>query len=85
VVPKDALDGCGNSRPHRDSIPELSSPQSIAMPTELSRPTHDIKNNKYVYIISGYKASVPVAFAPGFTRLAVMNGYTVRVHDQLMM
>jgi hypothetical protein len=27
------LDGCGKSRPHRDSIPESSSPQLVAIPT----------------------------------------------------
>jgi hypothetical protein len=26
VGPRDGLDGCGKSRPHRDSIPETSSP-----------------------------------------------------------
>jgi len=31
------LEGCGKSRPHRDSIPGPSSPQQVAMPTELTR------------------------------------------------
>jgi len=41
VGPRDGLDGCGKSRPHRDSIPEPSrSVRSVvAIPTELSRPT----------------------------------------------
>jgi hypothetical protein len=34
------VDGYGKSRPHRDSIPGLSSPQPVAKPTELSRPTN---------------------------------------------
>jgi hypothetical protein len=29
------LDGCGNSRPHRDSIPGLSSPQRVAIPAHV--------------------------------------------------
>ena len=31
------LEGCGISHPHRDSIPGLSSPYRVAIPTELSR------------------------------------------------
>ena len=38
--PKTGLDGCGKSRPHQDSITEPSSPQLVAIPTELSRPTY---------------------------------------------
>ena len=33
------LDGCGNSHPYRDSIPGPFSPQRVARPTDLSRPT----------------------------------------------
>jgi len=36
--PWTGLDGCGKSRPHRDSIPEPSSPGRVAIPTELYRP-----------------------------------------------
>jgi hypothetical protein len=39
VVSSACLDGCGNSRLHRDSIPGPSCPLRIAIPTELSRPT----------------------------------------------
>jgi hypothetical protein len=39
VGPRASLDGCGKSRPHRDSIPGPSSPQRVAIPTTLSRPT----------------------------------------------
>ena len=35
------VDGCGKSYHHRDSIPGQSSPQPVAIPTELSRPTCD--------------------------------------------
>ena len=35
VGPKFGLDGCGKSRPKRDSIPELSSPWRFAISTEL--------------------------------------------------
>jgi len=31
------LDGCGKARPHRDSIPGLSSPKQVAIPTTLSQ------------------------------------------------
>ena len=37
--PRAGLDGCGKSRPQRDSIPGPSSPWGVAIPTELSRPT----------------------------------------------
>ena len=36
VGPREGLDGCGKSRPHRNSIPGQSSPQRVATPTELS-------------------------------------------------
>ena len=32
------LDGCGKFPPHRDSIPGLSSPQAVAIPTTLPGP-----------------------------------------------
>jgi hypothetical protein len=38
VGPRAGLDVCEKSRPHRDSIPGLSSPYSVAIPTELSWP-----------------------------------------------
>ena len=40
--PRVGLDGCGKSRLHRDSILGPSSPQRVAIPTELSRPTHSV-------------------------------------------
>ena len=36
---RDGLYRCGKSRPNRDSIPEPSSPQQVAIPTTLSQPT----------------------------------------------
>jgi hypothetical protein len=33
-----SLDMCEKSRPHQDSIPRLSSPYQVTIPTELSRP-----------------------------------------------
>ena len=36
--PRFGLDRCGKSRSHRDSIPRLSSPKPVAIPTEL--PVH---------------------------------------------
>jgi len=38
VGPRAGLDGCGKTRPHWDSIPGPSSPQRVAIPTELTRP-----------------------------------------------
>jgi hypothetical protein len=38
VGPRAGLDGCGKSRPNRDSIPGPSVPERVAIPTELSRP-----------------------------------------------
>jgi len=38
VGPRAGLDGCVNSRHHRDSIPWPSSPQRVAITTELSQP-----------------------------------------------
>ena len=49
VGPKAGLDGCGKSRPHRDSILGMSNPYRVAIPTTLSRPTH-IRSNIYLYI-----------------------------------
>ena len=37
VVPSPGLDGCGKSRPHRDSITGSSGPQRVAVPTAISR------------------------------------------------
>ena len=34
------LDRCGKSRPHRDSIPGLSSPLAVAMQTTIPGPHH---------------------------------------------
>jgi hypothetical protein len=42
VGPRAGLDGGGKPLPHRDSIPGPSSPFPVAIPTELSRPTHNI-------------------------------------------
>jgi len=37
--PRAGLDGCEKSRPNRDSIPGMSSPYLVDIPTELSQPT----------------------------------------------
>ena len=36
--PRAGLDGCEQSRTHRDSIPGPSRPWRVAIPTDLSRP-----------------------------------------------
>ena len=46
VGPRTILDGRRKSRPHRNSIPEPSSPQPFAIPTELSRLTRNIVSKK---------------------------------------
>jgi hypothetical protein len=38
VGPRAGLDVCEKSRPHQDSIPGLSSPYSVTIPTELPGP-----------------------------------------------
>jgi hypothetical protein len=40
VGPTAGLDGCGESRLHREWIPVPSSPKHVTMPTTLPRPTH---------------------------------------------
>ena len=48
LSPRAGLDGCGKSRPHRDSIPGPSSPLQVAIPTEQSRPNNNNNNNNSV-------------------------------------
>jgi len=51
--PRAGLEGCGKSRPHRDSILGPSRPWRVALPTELSRPTHTHTHTHthiYIYI-----------------------------------
>jgi hypothetical protein len=50
VGPRADLDRCGKSRPHRDSIPGPSSPQLVAIPTELPGPLDC--DFKLTYLIS---------------------------------
>jgi hypothetical protein len=44
------LDRCGKSRPHRDSIPGPSSPQPVAIPSELPGPPSRNGDNKKIDI-----------------------------------
>ena len=51
MVPRDGLDGRGKPRTHRDLVPGPSSPQRVAIPTELTRSkTFPITNFIYIYI-----------------------------------
>ena len=52
------LDGCGKSRPHRDSIPGPSSPYRVAIPTELSRPQQDRNPAENVFWFTLYRISI---------------------------
>jgi hypothetical protein len=47
--PRASLDGCGKSRPHRDSIPVTSSPKWVAILTELFQPTQMNCTRVYVF------------------------------------
>ena len=48
--PGAGVDRCGKSRPHRDSIPGLSSPEPVAIPTELPGPnSFQILAIKYLF------------------------------------
>ena len=53
VGPRAGLDGCGKSCPHRDLIPGPISPQRIAIPTVLSRPTRMLIGifNSHLYFL----------------------------------
>jgi len=54
VGPRAGLNGCRKSRspsPHRDSIPGPSSPQSVAIPNTLSRPTLNHTTSEEYYFI----------------------------------
>jgi hypothetical protein len=53
VSPRAGLDACGKSRPQRDSIPAPSSPQRVAVPTDLSQLT---------YYLDTYDISVTTAY-----------------------
>jgi len=50
VGPRAGVNGCGKSRPQRDSIPDLPACSSVAIPTELPGPlaskTRVIKSRK---------------------------------------
>jgi len=55
--PRSDLDECGKLLPHRDSIPGPSSPQRVAIPTELSGPTKQkvdkmCSRSPYLYVTS---------------------------------
>ena len=43
IVTRACLDGCGKSRPNRDSILGPSIPQQVAIPTELSWSTSSVR------------------------------------------
>ena len=47
VGPRAGLDGCGKSRPHRQSIPGRSSLCRVAIPAELSRPVRCNVSEKF--------------------------------------
>jgi hypothetical protein len=51
VGPRAGLDGCGKSRPHRDSIPGPSSAQQVAIPTTISQPTKSYVGLTHNYIV----------------------------------
>jgi hypothetical protein len=55
-----SLDVYGKSRPHRGSIPGLSSPQRLAIPTEFSRPIASSEyHKKYIAEFLRFEAGAP--------------------------
>jgi hypothetical protein len=60
VGPRVCLDLCEKSRPYRDSIPGTSSPQSVAILTELSGP---LIIYIYIYIMHGIKIKIKKWFS----------------------
>ena len=48
--PRAGADGCGKSRPHRDSIPGPSGLSRVAIPTELPQPTLNPNDNHKIPI-----------------------------------
>jgi len=86
VGPRAGLDGCGKSRPDRDSMPGQSSRWQVAIPTELSPTTHKdwIKHQncfnssarfgKAGFFWGGRKCKAPLILNPGDrSRLVVIT------------
>jgi hypothetical protein len=74
VGPRAGLDVCEKSRPHLDSIPGLSSLQSVAIPTELPGPLHFVG----IGIIIIYLFLSAIWLTPGGSSTAHI--YTQAVH-----
>jgi hypothetical protein len=71
VGPRAGLDRCGKSRPHQDWIPGPSSPQPVAIPSELSRPTPTRWYcNEHLISITNY-SNVKIKFVKIFLYAAV--------------
>ena len=47
LVPRDRLDECGKTHPHRDSIAGPSNPYRVAIPTDLSWPIMPVHKGSY--------------------------------------
>ena len=69
--PRAGLDGCGKSRPHRDSIPGPSSPQEVAIPTELSRPTILYGGAQYLCVLLQMSAPLCCTLQQGWTVIEI--------------
>ena len=67
--PRAGLDRCGKSRPQRGSIPGPSSPQPVAIPTELPGPQ---VREKYLQ-----SASVTVSYTMSYLTLNLLAPTTV--------
>ena len=71
VGPRAGLDRCGNSRPHQDSIPGPSSPQSVAIPTEISGPLRCNNIRLFASIETTVVADISILIRPGFKGVQV--------------
>ena len=79
VGPRAGLDGCGKSRPHRDSIPGATSPQGVTIPTELSGKQKNSDINEFYYHFVCHKYHFE---GPGIeTRLLTFSILSVLVYN----
>ena len=69
VGPRTGLDRCGKSRFHRGSIPGPSSPQRVAIPTGLSRPT----SSSYGVQFSQFRSSKSRTLTPSSAKLTTAS------------
>jgi hypothetical protein len=74
-------DGCGNTHPHRDSIPGPSSPQRVAIPTELSWPSVNNTAGNHLVLVDSlcFPAVVCLSQRDVFVTATSMDGVVLCV------